>query len=43
MELCKALQRQGIVPEIVTYSALISTCKKGKHLERALVALQSMQ
>ena len=43
MQLCVALQRQGLKPDIVTHAALISACEKGQDLSKALhlcVALQ---
>ena len=37
------MQRQGKVPEIITYNALISVCEKGKQPERALEMFQALQ
>ena len=30
LELFEAMQRQGVVPDVIAYSALISACEKGK-------------
>ena len=30
------MKQQGVVPEVLTYSALISTCEKGAQSEQAL-------
>ena len=32
-----------MVPNVITYSALISTCEKGKQSERALELFEAMQ
>ena len=37
------MQQQGVVPEVITYSAMISACEKGKQAERALEVFQAMQ
>ena len=37
------MQQQGIAPNIITYSALISACEKGKQPERALEIFDKMQ
>ena len=37
------MQQQGIVPNIITYNAVISACEKGKQPERALEILDKMQ
>ena len=37
------MQRQGVVPAVMTYSSLISTCEKGKQLARAVDFLEAMQ
>ena len=39
------MQRQGVVPNVITYSALISTCEKSKQpvSERALELFEAMQ
>ena len=37
------MQRQGVVPDVITYSGLISTCEKGKQPERAHELLETMQ
>ena len=36
LEILKAMQRQGVVPNVITYNALISACGKGKQPERAI-------
>merc|ERR1712224_840893 len=43
MEVFWAMQQQGMVPDVITYNALISTCEKGKQPEWALQALGAMQ
>ena len=30
------MKQQGVVPDVITYSALISACEKGNQLEQAL-------
>jgi pentatricopeptide repeat protein len=37
------MQRQGVLPDVITYSALISACEKGKQPERALELFEAMQ
>ena len=37
------MQRQGVVPNVFTYSALIMACEKGKQPDRALVVFQAMR
>ena len=37
------MQWQGMVPNVITYSAQISTCEKGKQPERALELFEVMQ
>ena len=37
------MQRQDVVPNVTTYSALISACEKGKQPERALELFEAMQ
>ena len=37
------MQRHGVVPNVITYNALISACEKGKQPERALGVLEAMQ
>ena len=34
---------QGVVPNVITYSALISACEKGKQPERALELFEAMK
>ena len=36
------MQKQDIVPDIITYNALISACGKGKQPERALAIFEGM-
>jgi pentatricopeptide repeat protein len=37
------MQRYGVVPDVITYSALISACEKGRQPERALELFEAMQ
>ena len=37
------MKQQGVIPTVITYSALISACEKGKHPERALEMFDKMQ
>ena len=37
------MQRQGVVPDVITYNAVISACEKGKQAERALEVFKAMQ
>ena len=37
------MQRQGVVPDAITCSALVSTCEKCKKPERALKLFQAMR
>jgi len=37
------MQLQGVVADVITYSALISACDKGKQPERALEFMDAMQ
>ena len=37
------MQRQGIVPDVITYNALVSACEKGKQPERAFKVFHAMQ
>jgi len=37
------MQRQGMVPEVITYNALISACEKGNHSEQAMKVFKAMQ
>jgi len=39
----QAMRRRGVMPQLITYSALISTSEKGKHPTRALDVFQAMQ
>ncbi len=43
LELIEAMQRQGLVPDVITYNALISACEKGKQPERALELFEATQ
>ena len=43
LEMFQAMQRQGMVPDIITHSAVISACEKGKQLEWALEVFETMQ
>ena len=38
-----ALQRQCLVPNLITYNALISACVKGRQAKEALDVFQAMQ
>ena len=37
------MQQQGVMPNVITYNALIIACEKGKQLERALELSEAMQ
>jgi len=37
------MHHEGIVPDVVTYSALISACGKGRQSKRALELLEVMR
>ena len=37
------MQRQAMVPGVITYSLLIGACEKGKQLERGLELFEAMQ
>jgi len=37
------MRRQGVVPNVVTYSALVSACEKGERLGQALKMFVAMQ
>ena len=39
----EAMQQEGAIPNVITYSTLISACEKGKQPERALEVFQAMQ
>ena len=43
LQLFRDMQQQEIVPDVITYSALISACGRGKQLERALEIFDKMQ
>ena len=43
MEVFKAMQQQGVAPDVITYSALISACEKGKQPEQAMEVFKAMQ
>ena len=36
LEMLEAMQQEGVMPSVITYSTLISACEKGKQQERAL-------
>jgi len=38
-----AMQRQDVVPNVITYSASISACEKGKQPQFAVEMLHAMQ
>ena len=40
LEVSLAMQRQGMLANMITYDALISTCEKGKQAEHALELFQ---
>ena len=42
MKLLEAMRRQGVVPNIITYNALISACEKGKKFGRAFNVCEAM-
>ena len=37
------MQRKGLEPNMITYSAAISACEKGKQPDKALELLEDMQ
>ncbi len=37
------MQRQGLVPNVITYTAFIRACEKGEQSERALELFEAMQ
>jgi len=39
----EAMLRQGILPDLITFSALCSACGKGTQFEQALKVFQAMQ
>ena len=41
--MCEDMQREGVVPDLITYNALISACEKSKQLEQALKIFENMQ
>ena len=43
MQLFEGFRHQGIKPDIVTYSALISACEKGRDRKTALRLFEEMQ
>ena len=43
LELNEANQWQDVVPNVITYCALISACEKGKQPERTLELNEAMQ
>ena len=42
LETFQAMQRQGVVPDLIICNALISACEKGKQPERALEVFQAL-
>ena len=42
-DLLEAMQRQGLVLNVITCNSLISSCETGKQPERALELLEAMQ
>ena len=42
LELFETMQRQGVVPNTITYNALISSCENGKQLGQALEHFETM-
>ena len=43
LEMFQAMQLQGVVSNVITYNALVSTCEKGQQAKWALEMLQAMQ
>ena len=44
LEVFEAMQQQqGVMPDVITYSALTSACEKGKQPERALELFEARQ
>ena len=43
MEIFASMEHERVQPDVITYSSLISACKKGKNPERALEILASME
>ena len=43
MELLEAMRQHGLVPNVITYNALISACGKGQEPERAMKLFERMQ
>merc|ERR1719356_2114107 len=39
----EVMQEQGLLPDVITYNALISACSQGGQLERALQLLNLLQ
>ena len=37
------MQRQGVVPDVISYNAVISACEKGKQPERAMRIFEATQ
>ena len=38
-----AMEQQGVVPDAIAFSALISACEKGRWLQRALEVFAAME
>ena len=43
LQLFHSMQRHGVVPDVITYSALISACEKGNEPDRALKLFEAMK
>ena len=43
LEVIAAMQRYVVVPAMITYNALVSTCEKGAQPERFLEVFNAMQ
>jgi len=37
------MQRWGVLPDVITYNAVISACEKGRQPEQALKVFQALQ
>ena len=38
-----AMEEQGVVPDSITYNALISACEKGEQFEKALAVFSALE
>ena len=43
MEAFHHMKQKGVVPNVITYNALISACEKGKQPEQAMEVFKAMQ